>query len=62
MTNEESDVFVIELNNKLVASGYAKIKDNRPYLKHKKQGYLGFMFVLQEHRGNGYNKLIIDIC
>ena len=60
ITNDESDVFVVELNNELVASGYAKIKDDRPYLKHKKQGYLGFMFVPEKHRGNGYNKLIMD--
>lgn len=60
MANNESDLFVVELNNELVASGYAKIKDDRPYLKHKKQGYLGFMFVPEKHRGNGYNKLIMD--
>lgn len=58
--NDDSELFVVELNNELVASGYAKIKDDRPYLKHKKQGYLGFMFVPEKHRGNGYNKLIID--
>ncbi|TJY37885.1 GNAT family N-acetyltransferase [Pontimicrobium aquaticum] len=60
MANKESDLYVVELNNELVASGYAKIKDDRPYLKHKKQGYLGFMFVPEKHRGNGYNKLIMD--
>lgn len=61
MMNEESDLYVLELNNELVASGYAKIKDDRPYLKHAKQGYLGFMFVPEKHRGNGYNKLIMDV-
>jgi RimJ/RimL family protein N-acetyltransferase len=60
MANEESDLYVVELNNELAASGYAKIKDDKPYLKHKKQGYLGFMFVPEKHRGNGYNKLIMD--
>lgn len=60
MNNEESDLFVVEINKELVASGYAKIKDDRHYLKHKKQGYLGFMFVPEKHRGNGYNKLIMD--
>lgn len=60
MANEESDLYVVELNNELAASGYAKIKDDRPYLKHKKQGYLGFMFVPEKHRGNGYNKLIME--
>jgi RimJ/RimL family protein N-acetyltransferase len=58
--NDHSDVFVVELNSEIVASGYAKIMDDRPYLKHDKQGYLGFMFVPEEHRGNGYNKLIMD--
>lgn len=61
MQNKDSDLFVVELNNELVASGYAKIKEDRPYLKHDKQGYLGFMFVPEKHRGNGYNKLIMDV-
>ncbi len=54
------EVCLIEHNKKIVASGYARIKEDRPYLKHKKQGYLGFMFVLEEHRGKGLNKMIID--
>jgi len=58
--NEDSELFVIELDKELVASGYAKIKEDRHYLKHSKQGYLGFMFVPKSHRGNGYNKIIVD--
>ncbi|PTM10830.1 MAG: GNAT family N-acetyltransferase [Bacteroidetes bacterium] len=61
MKNEDSDLYVVELSNELVASGYAKIKEDRPYLKHDKQGYLGFMFVPEKHRGKGYNKLIMDV-
>ena len=60
MNNDDSELLVIELNNEVVASGYAKIKEDRPYLKHDKQGYLGFMFVPENHRGNGYNKLIVN--
>ena len=56
----DTEVCVIEYNEKIVASGYARIKEDRHYLKHKKQGYLGFMFVLEEHRGKGLNKMIID--
>jgi len=55
-----SEVFVVELDDEIVASGYAKIMDDRPYLKHTKQGYLGFMFVPEEHRGKGLNKLILN--
>lgn len=58
--NDNSDVFVVELDGEIVASGYAKIKNDRPYLKHKKQGYLGFMFVPPDLRGQGLNKLILD--
>lgn len=58
--NDDSELYVVELNGEIVASGYAKIKPDRHYLKHAKQGYLGFMFVPETHRGKGYNKLIID--
>ena len=57
---DDSEVFVVENDNDIVASGYVKIKGDRQYLKHKKQGYLGFMFVPEKLRGQGLNKLIID--
>ena len=58
--NDDSELYVVELNGEIVASGYAKIKPDRHYLKHEKQGYLGFMFVPETHRGQGYNKFIMD--
>ncbi len=58
--SEDSEVYVVELDNEIVASGYAKIKDDRNYFKHKKQGHLGFMFVPNAHRGKGLNKLLVD--
>lgn len=61
ITSNESDVFVVEIDNIIIASGYAKIKDDRHYLKHNKIGYLGFMFVPKDHRGKGINKLIVDV-
>lgn len=60
ITNPNSDVFVVEINKHIVASGYAKIKPDRHYLKHEHQGYLGFMYVSNQHRGKQLNKLIID--
>ncbi len=60
ITSKNSEVFVAESNGHIVASGYAKIKTDRHYLKHAHQGYLGFMFVSETHRGQGLNKMIID--
>ena len=60
MAAENSEVFVVELNGEVVASGYAKILADRHYMKHTHQGYLGFMYVPLEHRGKGLNKLILD--
>ena len=58
--NENSEVFVVELEGTIIASGYAKIMKDKSYLKHTLQGYLGFMFVEPAHRGKGVNKLITD--
>ena len=60
ITNKDSEVFVAEIDHQIVASGYAKIKTDRHYLKHEHQGYLGFMYVSEAHRGKQLNKLIID--
>ena len=60
ITSPNSEVFVAEIENEIVASGYVKIKSDRHYLKHEKQGYLGFMYVSEKHRGKQLNKHIID--
>ena len=56
----DSEVFVVEEDGEILASGCARIRGDRHYLKHKKIGYLGFMFVPEQHRGRGLNKLIIN--
>ena len=57
---DDTEVIVAEFEGKIVASGYARIKDDRHYLKHRKQGYLGFMFVKEDHRGKGLYKMIME--
>lgn len=58
--NDNSEVFVVTHEATIIASGYAKIIKDKPYLKHEYQGYLGFMFVEPNYRGEGVNKLITD--
>lgn len=58
--SNDAEVYVVEHDGKILASGCARIKPDRHYLKHERMGYLGFMFVPKEHRGQGLNKLIVD--
>jgi GNAT superfamily N-acetyltransferase len=55
------DVFIVvaELASEIIASGYARIERSTPYLKHDKHSYLGFMYVVPEHRGKGVNSKVV---
>lgn len=56
----EVELLVAELDGTVIASGYARIENAKPYLQHGQHAYLGFMYVLHQHRGKGINKMIID--
>jgi ribosomal protein S18 acetylase RimI-like enzyme len=60
LTSPNIEMVVAEADNKIIASGYARIDRSRPFLKHNTHAYLGFMYVLPEYRGQGINKRIID--
>ena len=55
----KAHVVVAEINQQLVASGYAQIRDSKPYMKHSRYAYLGFMYVETEQRGKGINQMIL---
>lgn len=54
------EVAVAELNGNVIASGYARIETSKPFLKFEKHAYLGFMYVVPQHRGKGIINKIID--
>lgn len=58
--SNEAEVMVAEENSKIIGSGYALIRDAKPYLDHKKYTYLGFMYTHNDYRGKGINKTIVD--
>ena len=60
IASPEAEVLVAELGSEIIGSGYARIDAAEPYLDHDKHSYLGFMYVVPEHRGKGVNKLILD--
>lgn len=60
IATSDAEIAVAELDNQLIGSGFARIENAKPYSQHKQHSYLGFMYVVPEHRGKGINKLIID--
>jgi GNAT superfamily N-acetyltransferase len=57
--SEEAEVVVAEIDGQLVGSGHARILPAKPYNQFDKYAFLGFMYVVPEHRGKGINRLII---
>jgi GNAT superfamily N-acetyltransferase len=59
IASPDAEVVVAELDSEIIGSGYAQIKAADSYLKYDKHSYLGFMYVVPEHRGKGVNKKIV---
>jgi ribosomal protein S18 acetylase RimI-like enzyme len=53
-------VMVAESGSEIIGSGYGRIEDPKPYLKHQKHCFMGFMYVAPNHRGKGVNQKIIE--
>ncbi|GGI56938.1 GNAT family N-acetyltransferase [Winogradskyella haliclonae] len=58
--SDKAEVVVAHIDDKIIASGYAKILNGKPYHKHDEYAYLGFMFVESEYRGKGIIQSIVD--
>jgi ribosomal protein S18 acetylase RimI-like enzyme len=52
-------VLVAEQDGRLIASGFARIRESRSFLQHPVNAYLGFMYVLPEFRGRGVNGTLV---
>jgi ribosomal protein S18 acetylase RimI-like enzyme len=59
MQNPLVDFVVAEEQGKLVACGYARVEPMKSYYGTEPQGYLGFMYVVPERRGQGINALVM---
>ena len=58
--DDQTHLVVAELKSEIVACGYARIEQAKPYVNYPFYSYLGFMFVANEHRGQGINQKVID--
>jgi len=59
ISDKATEIMVVESNNEIIGSGYAQIRSAKPYEKHEVFGYLGFMFVSPEFRGQGISGLLL---
>ena len=60
VSETETEVVVAVIDDVIVASAYAQIREAKDYLDHQLYAYLGFMFVEPEHRGKSINGAIIE--
>ncbi|MGH2646787.1 MAG: GNAT family N-acetyltransferase [Ginsengibacter sp.] len=61
MESKKSEVVVAEIENEIVGSGFAVIREEADlFVKHTQFVYLGFMYVKPAHRGKGVSKAIIE--
>ena len=61
IASEKAKVIVAEIDNKIIASGYALIKEEVDlFVKHTQFVYMGFMYVKPTHRGKGVINAIIE--
>lgn len=59
LRNPDLLLLVAEEDGRIVGTGYCRIDTDKPFLKHAKKAYFGFMYVLPEFRGQGINGRII---
>ncbi|OJJ19580.1 hypothetical protein BKI52_22495 [marine bacterium AO1-C] len=58
--SEKSDVFVACQQDEIVGSGYGLIKSHeRDIFVTKEYGYIGFMYVKEQYRGQGVGQLVL---
>lgn len=61
ISSADAELVVAEMDGNVIGSGYARIDNSEPYLTHRQHSYLGFMYVVPEHRGKGVNKKILSM-
>lgn len=53
-------VLLAESRSKVIGSGFAHIREAKPYLDHRYYAHLGFMYTDPDYRGRGVNKAVVS--
>lgn len=59
ISDQKSRLVVGAVSGDIIATGYVQVRKSKPALDHDSHGYLGFMYVVEEYRGLGLNKVIL---
>ncbi len=59
LLSPKAKVLVAQIENEIIGSGYAAIKEAGSFLKHSEFAYIGLMYVKPEHRGKGINQQVL---
>lgn len=57
--DDHTQMLVAESDGQVISCGYAQIREAKPYLRHEKFAYLGFMYVEPAFRGRGINAQVL---
>lgn len=60
ITNDTCQLLVAETAGQLIASGYIKVKPSPDHHKYPNHGYIGFIYVEPEFRGQGISQQVIQ--
>lgn len=60
LLDSATEVLVAEYNNQLIGCGYSQIRSTKEFQIHDTFGYIGFMFVTPEYRGQGISSLLLN--
>jgi ribosomal protein S18 acetylase RimI-like enzyme len=58
--SDTAELYVATIDDEIIASGYGLIKRNDAKFSYPEYGYIGFIYVKNEYRGQGISKLIFN--
>lgn len=61
IASHDAHVIVLEDSAGIIATGYAQLRTSKMSLDHDIHSYMGFMYVIPEHRGKGINQQIMEM-
>lgn len=61
IASNDAHVIVLEDSAGIIATGYAQLRTSKMSLDHDIHSYMGFMYVIPEHRGKGINQQIMEM-